>query len=50
LHGIVRFSLDRDTSEADIARVLGVLPGIVGDLRGDRGADRGSAASLHDAA
>jgi cysteine desulfurase len=32
-HGAVRFSLSRYTGEADIDRVLGVLPGILGKLR-----------------
>ncbi len=33
LRGAVRFSLSRDTGEADIARVLAVMPEIVGQLR-----------------
>ncbi len=33
LRGAVRFSLSRDTGEADIARVLAVMPEIVGRLR-----------------
>ncbi|RAZ71761.1 cysteine desulfurase NifS [Mesorhizobium atlanticum] len=33
-HGAVRFSLARDNSEADVDRVLEVMPTIVGKLRG----------------
>jgi cysteine desulfurase len=32
-HGNVRVSLHRDTTEADVDRFLGVLPGIVAELR-----------------
>ncbi|MBB1486502.1 cysteine desulfurase NifS [Oceanospirillum sediminis] len=32
-HGTVRFSLSRDTTEADIDRVIVVLPGIIDQLR-----------------
>jgi cysteine desulfurase len=32
-HGNVRVSLHRDTTEADVDRFLGVLPGIVAGLR-----------------
>ena len=31
--GAIRLSLSRDTTDADIDRVLAVLPGIVADLR-----------------
>ena len=37
-HGAVRFSLSRETTEADIDRVLAVLPGIVARLRERPGA------------
>jgi cysteine desulfurase len=33
LHGVVRFSLSRDNTEADIDRVVDVMPGIVDKLR-----------------
>ncbi|MCB6178321.1 aminotransferase class V-fold PLP-dependent enzyme [Rhodobacter sp. Har01] len=33
-HGVVRFSLSAETTEAEIARVIEVLPGILADLRG----------------
>jgi cysteine desulfurase len=32
-HGNVRISLSRDASEADVDRLLAVLPGVVDDLR-----------------
>ncbi len=34
LQGAIRFSLSRETSESDIAKVLAVLPEIVADVRG----------------
>lgn len=34
LRGVVRFSLSRDTTEAEIDRTLDVLPGVIGRLRG----------------
>jgi cysteine desulfurase len=37
-HGAVRFSLSRETTAADIDRVLAVLPGIVARLRASRDA------------
>ncbi|WP_249423741.1 cysteine desulfurase family protein [Nocardioides coralli] len=36
-HGNVRLSLARDTTEADVERLLAVLPGIVADLRAEVG-------------
>ncbi len=33
-HGNVRVSVGRETTEADVDRLLGVLPGVVGRLRG----------------
>ena len=33
-HGATRFSLSRETGEADIERVIAVLPGIIQQLRG----------------
>ena len=36
-HGNVRLSLSRDTTEADVEALLGVLPGIVADLRAEVG-------------
>jgi cysteine desulfurase len=33
IHGSVRFSLSRYSSEDDIKGVLDVLPGIIGELR-----------------
>jgi cysteine desulfurase len=41
--GVVRFSLSRDTTDAEIARVLDILPGIVSDVRG--AASRAAASS-----
>jgi cysteine desulfurase len=40
--GAVRFSLSRDNTDADVDRVLDVLPGIVDRLRSTRPAARGS--------
>jgi cysteine desulfurase len=34
-HGNVRVSLTRDTTDDDVARFLGVLPGVVADLRAE---------------
>ncbi|MEJ7795871.1 MAG: aminotransferase class V-fold PLP-dependent enzyme [Nocardioides sp.] len=36
-HGNVRLSLTRDTTEAEVDRFLGVLPGVVADLRAEVG-------------
>lgn len=36
-HGNVRLSLTRDTSEADVDRLLALLPTVVGDLRAEVG-------------
>ena len=36
-HGNVRLSLGRDTTEAEVARLLAVLPGVVRDLRAEVG-------------
>jgi cysteine desulfurase len=32
-HGNVRLSLTRDTTQADVERLLDVLPGVVGSIR-----------------
>ncbi len=36
-HGNIRVSLTRDTTDADVDRFLGVLPGVVADLRAEVG-------------
>ncbi len=39
-HGNVRVSLGRDSTEADVERLLAVLPRVVGEVRAQLGADR----------
>ena len=36
-HGNVRVSVSRDTTDADVDRLLAVLPGVVADLRAEVG-------------
>jgi cysteine desulfurase len=49
-HGAIRFSLSRETTAADIDRLLAVLPGIVARLRQKPGAQAAPAAlALHHA-
>ena len=39
-HGNVRVSLGRESSEADVDRLLAVLPGVVAEVRSQLGANR----------